>query len=200
MRRRGCRPCHRRRVMPVRPSCRHKYLGRGRRPGGSAPSALAKDAATGFCDPNRGPPSTPHRCRAKTRQTGKAAGFHMDITFLLNGETVTADVAPTATLLDWLRDPTRPLRDQGGLQRGRLRRLHGDGDGAAWRRALNACILFLPQLARQGGAHGRGDRGAGRACTRCSGRWSITTGRNADSARRASWSHGGGASERPHRP
>jgi len=71
----------------------------------------------------------------------------MDITFLLNGERVELrDVDPTTTALDWLRDTrgltgtkegcnegdcgacTVMLRDEGGV------------------RAVNACILFLPQL------------------------------------------------------
>ena len=71
----------------------------------------------------------------------------MDITFLLNGERVELrDVDPTTTALDWLRDTrgltgtkegcnegdcgacTVMLRDEGGV------------------RAVNACILFMPQL------------------------------------------------------
>ena len=58
-----------------------------------------------------------------------------------------ADAPPTRTLLDWLREDARPDRHQGRLQRRRLRRLHGDGDRRRRApRALNACILFLPQL------------------------------------------------------
>ncbi|MDT8326402.1 MAG: xanthine dehydrogenase small subunit [Roseovarius sp.] len=74
----------------------------------------------------------------------------MNITFLLNGETVALqDAAPTQTLLDWLRE-TRGLT---GTKEG-----CNEGDCGACTvlvtdkigtRALNACILFLPQL------HGR---------------------------------------------
>jgi len=72
----------------------------------------------------------------------------MDITFLLNGETVCVkDVSPTTTLLDWLRE-TRGLN---GTKEGCN---EGDcgacsvmvRDPVSGARALNACILFLPQL------------------------------------------------------
>ncbi len=75
----------------------------------------------------------------------------MDITFLLNGETVALrDVAPTTTVLDWLRD-ARGLK---GTKEG-----CNEGDCGActimtrkpsgpWQ-AQNACILLLPHL------HGR---------------------------------------------
>ncbi|SEN02499.1 xanthine dehydrogenase small subunit [Loktanella fryxellensis] len=70
----------------------------------------------------------------------------MDITFLLNGETVTTQTSPTATLLDWLREG-RGLR---GTKEG-----CNEGDCGACTvmvtddhgpRALNACILFMGQL------------------------------------------------------
>ncbi len=71
----------------------------------------------------------------------------MDITFLLNGSPVAlSDVNPTTTLLDWLRE-TRGLT---GTKEG-----CNEGDCGACSimvtengkaRALNACILFLPQL------------------------------------------------------
>ncbi len=70
-----------------------------------------------------------------------------DIAFLLNGSPVhLSDVSPTATLLDWLRE-TRALR---GTKEG-----CNEGDCGACSvmvtdergtRALNACILLLPQL------------------------------------------------------
>ena len=71
----------------------------------------------------------------------------MSITFRLNGETVRVDGAdPTTTLLDWLRE-TRGLT---GTKEG-----CNEGDCGACSvivtaddgpKALNACILFLPQL------------------------------------------------------
>ncbi|MBD0864461.1 MAG: xanthine dehydrogenase small subunit [Rhodobacteraceae bacterium] len=71
----------------------------------------------------------------------------MDIRFLLNGETVAlSGIAPTDTLLDWLRE-VRGLR---GTKEG-----CNEGDCGACTvmvtdqtgiKALNACILFLPQL------------------------------------------------------
>ena len=73
-----------------------------------------------------------------------------DIAFLLNGELVElGDVEPTQTLLDWLRE----VRGLCGTKEG-----CNEGDCGACTvmvtdehgvRALNACILFLPQL------HGR---------------------------------------------
>jgi xanthine dehydrogenase small subunit len=71
----------------------------------------------------------------------------MEISFRLNGDDVTATgIAPTDTLLDWLR-----ARGLTGTKEG-----CNEGDcgacsvvitGADGPRALNACILFLPQVA-----------------------------------------------------
>lgn len=70
-----------------------------------------------------------------------------DIAFLLNGETIRATGEPaTRTLLDWLRE-TRGLRgtkegcNEGDC--GACTVMVTDETGA---RALNACLLFLPQL------------------------------------------------------
>ncbi|MBV2358800.1 xanthine dehydrogenase small subunit [Thalassococcus sp. CAU 1522] len=71
----------------------------------------------------------------------------MDITFLLNGESVTLQhPEPTATLLDWLRDTRGLTGTKEGCNEGDCGActvMVTDGDGA---RPFNACILFLPQL------------------------------------------------------
>ncbi len=71
----------------------------------------------------------------------------MDVRFLLNGETVElSDVAPTETLLDWLREQRGLTGTKEGCNEGDCGActvMITDTDGA---RALNACILFLPQL------------------------------------------------------
>ncbi len=70
----------------------------------------------------------------------------MDIEFLLNGETIRLTTAPTRTFLEWLREE----RDLTGTKEG-----CNEGDCGACTvvvqdesgvKALNACILFLPQL------------------------------------------------------
>ncbi|MBR9652309.1 xanthine dehydrogenase small subunit [Thalassovita aquimarina] len=71
----------------------------------------------------------------------------MDITFLLNGESVELrDVPATATLLDWLRDTRGLTGTKEGCNEGDCGActvMVQDEDGA---RALNACILFMPQI------------------------------------------------------
>ena len=72
----------------------------------------------------------------------------MPIEFLLNGETVTVDPnAPTVTLLDWLREERKLPGTKEGCNEGDCGActvMVTDANGA---RALNACILFLPQIA-----------------------------------------------------
>ncbi len=71
----------------------------------------------------------------------------MDITFLLNGETVElSDVDPTATLLDWLREDRGLTGTKEGCNEGDCGActVMVTDDGGA--KALNSCILFLPQL------------------------------------------------------
>ncbi|MDP2083908.1 MAG: xanthine dehydrogenase small subunit, partial [Gemmobacter sp.] len=69
------------------------------------------------------------------------------IAFLLNGAPVRlADVAPTRTLLDWLREERSLTGTKEGCNEGDCGActvMVTDAQGA---RALNACILFLPQL------------------------------------------------------
>ncbi len=76
----------------------------------------------------------------------------MDVTFLLNGETVQVDADPTRTLLDWLREDRALCGTKEGCNEGDCGActvLVTDDDGV---KSLNACILFLPQL------HGRAVR------------------------------------------
>ena len=81
----------------------------------------------------------------------------MEIEFLLNGETARiTDQPPHRTLLDWLREQRHLTGTKEGCNEGdcgactvMVTALEG---GAPRHRALNACILFLPQL------HGRAVR------------------------------------------
>jgi xanthine dehydrogenase small subunit len=70
-----------------------------------------------------------------------------DIAFHLNGTPVClSDVPPTQTLLDWLRDERALTGTKEGCNEGDCGActvMVTDGDGP---HALNACILFLPQL------------------------------------------------------
>ena len=77
----------------------------------------------------------------------------MDIAFLLNGETVrVADEPPTRTLLDWLRERRGLTGTKEGCNEGDCGACTVMITDAGGVRALNACILFLPQL------HGRAVR------------------------------------------
>lgn len=71
----------------------------------------------------------------------------MDITFLLNGETVQLQqVSATQTLLDWLRETQQLTGTKEGCNEGDCGAcsvMVTDESGA---RALNACILFMPQI------------------------------------------------------
>ncbi|KUF09797.1 xanthine dehydrogenase small subunit [Pseudoponticoccus marisrubri] len=71
----------------------------------------------------------------------------MDITFLLNGESVHLDsVDPTVTLLDWLRETRGLTGTKEGCNEGDCGACTVMVQDAGGARALNACILFLPQL------------------------------------------------------
>jgi xanthine dehydrogenase small subunit len=71
----------------------------------------------------------------------------MDITFLLNGESVSLkDISPTTTLLDWLREDRGLTGTKEGCNEGDCGAcsvMITDENGS---RALNGCILFLPQI------------------------------------------------------
>ncbi|WP_209504830.1 MULTISPECIES: xanthine dehydrogenase small subunit [unclassified Ruegeria] len=71
----------------------------------------------------------------------------MDITFLLNGETVElTDIDPTATLLDWLREDRGLTGTKEGCNEGDCGACTVMVTDAGGAKALNSCILFLPQL------------------------------------------------------
>jgi xanthine dehydrogenase small subunit len=73
--------------------------------------------------------------------------YLMGTRFLLNGEPQVADTCATTTLLDWLREEKRLTGTKEGCNEGDCGActvMVTDPDGTA--RALNACILFLPQL------------------------------------------------------
>ena len=70
----------------------------------------------------------------------------MKVAFSLNGEAISIEAAPTRTLLDWLREDRGLCGTKEGCNEGDCGActvMVTDGDGA---RALNACILFMPQL------------------------------------------------------
>ncbi|MEL6566086.1 MAG: xanthine dehydrogenase small subunit [Pseudomonadota bacterium] len=70
----------------------------------------------------------------------------MRTTFLLNGSEITADTSDTTTLLDWLREDQHLTGTKEGCNEGDCGAcsiMVTDAHGA---RALNACILFVPQL------------------------------------------------------
>jgi xanthine dehydrogenase small subunit len=70
----------------------------------------------------------------------------MEITFLLNGETMRVTAQPTTTLLDWLRTERGLCGTKEGCNEGDCGActvMVTDGSGA---KSLNACILLLPQL------------------------------------------------------
>ena len=69
-----------------------------------------------------------------------------EIAFLLNGTPVTVTASPTRTLLDWLREDRRLTGTKEGCNEGDCGACTVMVTDAQGSRALNACILFLPQL------------------------------------------------------
>jgi len=70
----------------------------------------------------------------------------MHTTFLLNGRQVTADTTPTTTLLNWLREDQHLTGTKEGCNEGDCGACSVMITDAGGARALNACILFVPQL------------------------------------------------------
>lgn len=71
----------------------------------------------------------------------------MDISFLLNGASVTAEhVCPTTTLLDWLRETRGLTGTKEGCNEGDCGACSVMVSDEHGTRALNACILFMPQI------------------------------------------------------
>ena len=71
----------------------------------------------------------------------------MEIEFLLNGETVRAEGPPTRTLLDWLREDRGLRGTKEGCNEGYCGACTVIVTHELATQALNACMLFLPQLA-----------------------------------------------------
>jgi len=70
----------------------------------------------------------------------------MKVTFLLNGETVEVDSPATQTLLDWLRVERSLTGTKEGCNEGDCGACSVVVTDRDTKRALNACILFMPQL------------------------------------------------------
>ncbi|MBE0413625.1 xanthine dehydrogenase small subunit [Yoonia sp.] len=70
----------------------------------------------------------------------------MNVTFLLNGETVQVDAGATRTLLDWLREDRALCGTKEGCNEGDCGACTVIVQDDGGPKALNACILFLPQL------------------------------------------------------
>ncbi len=71
----------------------------------------------------------------------------MDITFLLNGEVVSlTGISPTTTLLDWLRETQNLTGTKEGCNEGDCGACTVMISDDTGHRALNGCILFLPQI------------------------------------------------------
>jgi len=70
----------------------------------------------------------------------------MNVTFLLNGETVEVNTPATQTLLDWLRTERGLTGTKEGCNEGDCGACSVIVTDETSKQALNACILFMPQL------------------------------------------------------
>ena len=70
----------------------------------------------------------------------------MNVTFLLNGETVEVNTPATQTLLDWLRTERGLIGTKEGCNEGDCVACSVIVTDETSKQALNACILFMPQL------------------------------------------------------
>ena len=119
------------------------------------------------------------------------AGPRKSLTFRFRGKTVALDrFAPRATLLDWLREDIGAKGTKEGCGEGDCGACtvvlsRRGADGAPTYEPVNACILLLGQV---DGAEVLTveDLAEGARCIPSSRRWSISTPRNAASARPAS--------------
>ncbi|MBK5926797.1 xanthine dehydrogenase small subunit [Rhodobaculum claviforme] len=70
-----------------------------------------------------------------------------EVSFTLNGAAITVEAPPTTTLLDWLRERRGLTGTKEGCAEGDCGACTVMVTDAGGAQALNACILFLPQLA-----------------------------------------------------
>ena len=103
----------------------------------------------------------------------------MDISFLLNGETVQLTVEdPTVTVLDWLRETQGLCGTKEGCNEGDCGACTVMVSDASGNQALNSCILFLPQLNGKALRTVEGSGCRAMNCTLCSRRWSMSMDRS----------------------
>ncbi len=85
-----------------------------------------------------------------------------EIAFILNGTPLSVAAEPTRTLLDFLREDRGLTGTKEGCNEGDCGACTVMVTDETGPRALNACLLFLPQLQGKGGPDCRGPRRARR--------------------------------------